>query len=269
MSSTKKTLMKTLIATVCLFGLAASTGWSQILSYNFTGFNNEAMPVQQQQVDPGDTLGVDPASGWQNFNLASGASDQTFTDGGVSLIASNISGGGGATSFEILPDGSDPNTDMLAAGWNLSTNTTLEVTGLSSQPKDIYLYLGAGSGVGSRSSDLRLTGTTFGATTYFATLAMGGGAGDGPTTNNGTTGYPGVGYVRVDSTNSMARVDGNYVLWEGVTDTSFTIDFPAESFLGVTGLQVVTIPEPSSFALLALGSGILLMTGRRRRHNRV
>jgi len=212
----------------------------EALSYNFTGFNNDAVPVQQQQVDGAETLGVEPVSGWVNFDLPSGDSDETFTDGNVSLIASNISGGGGAKSFQILPDTSDPNTDMLAAGWSIGGSTTLELTGLPSEAKDVYLYLGAAGGNGLRNSDIRLTGSNYGSTTYFAALSQGGGAGDGPTTNNSTTGYPGVGFVQVNSTDSGNRMDGNYILWQGVTDTSITITFPSDKFLGVTGIQIIS-----------------------------
>ena len=215
-------------------------GMEAILSYNFTGFNNDTTPVQQQQVDPSDTLGVEPVSGWVNFDLPSGDSDETFTDGNVSLIASNISGGGGAKSFQILPDTSDPNTDMLAAGWSIGGSTTLELTGLPSEAKDVYLYLGAAGGNGLRNNDIRLTGSSYGSTTYFAALSQGGGAGDGPTTNNSTTGYPGVGFVQVNSTDSGNRMDGNYILWQGVTDTSITITFPSDKFLGVTGIQIIS-----------------------------
>jgi hypothetical protein len=204
-------------------------------------------------------------SGWVNFNLPSGDQNETFTDGSVTVEANNISAGGGAYTFDIAVDAGDPNTAMLNAGWQPSGSTSFNVSGLSAAPKNVYLYLGAAGSNGARSSDLQLTGTTFGATTYFATLEMGGGAADGPTTNNATTGYPGVGYVRVDSTNSGSRVDGNYVLWENVTDTSFTIDFPSESFLGVTGMQITVIPEPSAGTLIMLSAGTLLLFRRRRK----
>ncbi len=242
------------------------TGWSQtILSYNFTGFNNADPPEQLSQVESGDTLGVVPASGWVNFNLPSGDSDEVFTDGDITLTASNVSGGGGAGSFQIEADENDPDTEMLGAGWSIGGSTEFTVAGLSANPKNIYFYLGAAGGNGARDNDLRLTGTTFGSTTYYATLDQGGGAGDGPTTNNSTTGFPGVGYVRVDSTDSNNRVDGNYVLWEGVTDTTFTIDFPADKFLGVTGMQIEVIPEPSAGTLIMLSVGVLALIRRRRK----
>ncbi len=61
-----------------------------------------------------------------------------------------------------------------------------------------------------------------------------------------------------------ADTQGNFTVFEGLTDSSLTLEFGGIIGRGsVAGLQIVEVPEPATMSLLLAGGGLLLARRRR------
>jgi hypothetical protein len=71
--------------------------------------------------------------------------------------------------------------------------------------------------------------------------------------------------------NSPNNSEGNFILFSGVSGSSFTLSASPSAWGGtpraaINGIQIVGVPEPSTIALLALGGmGLMVIQLRRRR----
>ncbi len=64
--------------------------------------------------------------------------------------------------------------------------------------------------------------------------------------------------------------NANYVEFTNVTGSSFTLTADPQNFRAeINGIQIVSVPEPASFSLLALSGIGLAMAMRRRRRNKL
>jgi hypothetical protein len=141
------------------------------------------------------------------------------------------------------------------SGGDGGKNEYVEVLNLSadytSPGYDLYLYTGATSenGEGNFLIDFGADGST-----DLTTL----------TADNGTPAYNGnFNQVQVDTGSNEDQ--GHYIKVEGLTASSFraVINQTSGAEFGISGLQIVAIPEPASLSLLAAGG--LCLIGRRRR----
>ena len=81
------------------------------------------------------------------------------------------------------------------------------------------------------------------------------------------------GFVKATATNYADRKLATYAVFDNLTDSAFTMEIIKQggNRAAIAGLQVVQLPEPSSFVLTAIGglSALGLWCGRRIRHRTV
>lgn len=196
---------------------------------------------------PSDTAGVITQANW-NASTAISSSINGAVDSSGASTGVNVSW----TSDESWSDGpAGPTTDSkLVSGW-LSMNTTstvgtVNLSGISYATYDLYLY---------SAHDRVNLNTTFGESNgAFSDVSI--------TEIEDDTTRAANPFIYVNGTNGS----GNYVLIQGLTANALDLTFrnDADNRAGFAGIQVVEVPEPSSSALLGLGSLALIM--RRKKH---
>lgn len=204
-------------------------------------------------------VGLEPIAA-ENWNIVltnvSGQSinDETGTPAAsITVISSPWNGN------KVAGDTND-NFEMMLTGARGRNNTTtyndfLQVTGLGpdfTSGYDVILYWAdnTDSSVANGTKPIRLNaiGATTGVSYYID-----------PISYNGS-------FVRATSTDgSTGVILANYIMWEGVTGSSFGLSLPngIDSDMALTGLQIVAVPEPVAMSLLAIGG--LGMLSRRKR----
>jgi hypothetical protein len=246
----------TIIAALLAASLHASAATTQIISVNFQGGLNAEAPTGTAVTS---TAGYVPADNWNNatgttgavFNLIDSTGTTTITD--VTWTTNNL--------WDLANgDGSGGDQDMMSGyldNFNVNGPQTLTISGI--QPNkgyDVYVYFNRGQETytGITASDGINTNT------YYAR-------------DNGSN-YTTNGYmISSDDNIGDGWTDANVFEFTGYTGS--TLDFsdpgnpgipaaPGGWKVYVQGIQlVVTVPEPSSTALLGLG-GLALMLRRKR-----
>lgn len=149
---------------------------------------------------------------------------------------------GAAGGFAAAVDGGSGDLGNLFTyrnrnGGVIGTVSQLDITNFATY--DVYVYFNRNGATPTESYDITLGATTFSVTTNNTAAA----------------------FTEANAGNSFT---GNYVVFQGVTGTSFTVtagDSGQADY--IYGMQIVSVPEPSSTALLGLG-GLALILRRRK-----
>lgn len=218
-----------------------------------------------------DVAGVVPSAGWQQ---KSGYPDVTtpsalnLSDGSSSGASITFDGTGNVTSIGAAT--TDANYTMfnrnLGIGFAGSGNTngslgsTISVTGLgtdfTTNGYDVYVYVATNTNFGSGGEDIETVSMSDGTTTYYFEI------------NDTIASYQGS-FIQATATDLASAGLANYVKFSGLTSSSFTISSTpvtvnADSLGGFAGMQIVAVPEPGTFALLAGFGALGLILVRRR-----
>jgi hypothetical protein len=214
-------------------------------------FAVNAISVNFYDPDPaGGTIGDNQAGvvrvgNWTDWN-ASVAAGGTTT---MSALKDNLgnpttAGGsitGGADAYAVASLMVDPGDYALMAGhWYIPGGTnTLALTAIPYAEYDLYVYYNANQ---AGTIDFTIQGTTTLTGLDVAVLAD-------PV------------FAIADPVNS---IDGNYVVFEGLSDSDLTLDATAgtNTYAYINGVQIVEVPEPMTIALLSLG-GLALIRRKR------
>ncbi|MHB1157415.1 MAG: PEP-CTERM sorting domain-containing protein [Phycisphaerales bacterium] len=205
--------------------------------------------------------GVESAAWWNNPNGTPNFTNVTLKDNtgtDTTAKASSIILYGNATTSPA-PGGSDNNTIMYTRlvymrAPTLPSPSYLKVdnlpTNLTTSGYDVIVYVGT---VGNTSDGYRLE-ITDGTTTLDEWVWVSG------------SNYTGT-FVQATGGTQASPAVGNYVRFTGLTGSSFTFGLAQTqsglvTFLGVTGMQIVEVPEPATLGLMAVGG--LLMLSRKR-----
>jgi hypothetical protein len=191
-----------------------------------------------------------------NNGLGSGATVIWSTPGGSSSVSSI------GTAPNPLTMTSDQRLfrDFLNAGTVQNNTISMTFADLSSAftgpGYNVYVYFDQNSSRQER-QQFNITGGT----SIFTDVA-------------GSVDFSGT-FIRATGTIAGTATTGNYVLWEGLTSSSFTVDtlaFAQNSAgqwgSGISAIQIVAIPEPSgTVGLLALGAIAPLLRRRGKRQS--
>ncbi|MGC4007468.1 MAG: PEP-CTERM sorting domain-containing protein [Pirellulales bacterium] len=238
---------------VCaLIGLTSARLDAAIIGVNIsTGRTGETYALL-----PTDVAGVVPQANFNNIAAFSTATPLLTSAGVASGLSATVTGANFYSTFGAPQ--ANPNNQLLNSYADSSggTNSVVTVTGLpATGTYDVYAYVTSDGG--NRNGVVAITGS---ATQYFF--------------NTFGSGVANPGFVQATATTVGAAVPSNYVLFSGVSGTSFTL---TASQIGVTGggnagfsgFQIVTpnaVPEPSTFAALGILSVLAGVVTLRRRH---
>jgi hypothetical protein len=196
----------------------------------------------------GNTAAYDLTFSNGSCSMALWSSGQAWTEGGENLYRNK-------DAFYFLPS---ENEWYKAAYYNAAgTNYFLYPTGSDTAPTAVASGTNAGSAVYDNVASVPATVDSAGGLSPYGTMGQGGNVFEWTEsafagTNNSTT-------------EDRAIRGGNYATAMNVLSSSDRYNLgPAAQFPGV-GFHVASVPEPSTYALLAMtAAGALWMTGRRR-----
>ncbi len=208
------------------------------LSINFTESTGHA----NQQIDPATAAGIGGLTHWNNTAGKSGTlnalvdSDGTTTGASVTWTSSNTWGQGTANA-----DANDGVGDaQLARGYLDDGDPGITITAMGLEPKyNVIIYLSSGDTNEGTFQDITVNGTSYSVT--------------GPITQYATG--DGVNYWDASNTITITGLTGDLSI-QGPTKSG-------HDRASIGGLQIETVPEPSSTALLGLG-GLALILRRRK-----
>lgn len=254
--------MKITSLAVLAFAFSASSQAATI-SINFT----ENGSVDSTML-AGDVAGVaGPATRVSNWNNVPGgdnsASNLVYSDGTNSGASVQITGSIGAYHLDHAVTTGDDRMWKGYADFNenpgMLSFTNLNLTGTF----DVYVYFDGNNG-----TDWRNASFTLGATTFTGEDSEGVSWGVG---NNSGKVYQlpvAGGTGNAAWPNSPNNSEGNYVVFSGVSGSSFDLEVVGGDHAGtftrasINGIQIVQVPEPST--LLSGAIGLMLMIRRRR-----
>ena len=223
----------------------------QTIGVNFTGGGNGSSPAVS--LLPSDSAGVLPATNYNNVAGSSGTNVALVNGAGNATTATMTFSAGGTYSSvagaAITPQGGD---EKLNTGF-VYGNGTVTLSNIPYASYDVYVYE-----LNDAAGRVETTGATQFGTPRFGSAASPADANH--VDQNATTPYL---YTQTISGNvNSPTPNGDYVLYHGVTGSTFTFAVSAPGNGYINGFEIVT-PEPASLGLLGFaGLGLLA----RRRH---
>ncbi len=252
------------LLTACV-GICQITGAATI-GVNFTRptAGSNSLP----SIEPTDIAGVHPAANWNNIASDSQVGSATTTSG-------LIDDSGSATAASItyfqrfwldMPNTTSAN-GILNSGYTNTSDTangTITVSGLGTEftsgGYDVIVYLGGTNNMGAGTA--AEFGVTVGGSTQWIRYVRPATGATQPDTFSSTP------FATEDEAQDSAS-SSNYIRITGLTDSGFELTILKDpdstalwSRAALRGIQIVAVPEPSSFLLAGLGS---LAFFRRRR----
>lgn len=237
-----------------LFALVAcaTVGYGQLLtvSGNFTASSPPFGFGPYYILSASETAGADPQDNWNNIHATS-ASDLDDHLGNPTTLDVSVTGYIAGWWGFYGASGSD--NRMLGAFHETNgtgNSLTLALSEIPFALYDVYVYVGWNDD--RPNSDFSVT---LGSSTFYGR------------TQSVPTGGPGL--VQATSTSSGSPTVGStYVVFTGLTASSQSITLtveggPGTPGFGLSGFQVVQVPEPSTYALLLLGAAGLALLRRR------
>lgn len=237
-----KLLLSLTLSTAVLAGAEA-----QVISFNYGGYNGATSLVPS-----GGSAGVVLSPFWNNSSLTTGSG--LLNDSGVATslaysLTTPSAWGGWAISGTTPAQDADGsyNMAMLNEYYNSASDygnpETLSLTGVPYAQYNLYVYFS--SDTAGRSGTI-----TLGSTTY-----------DFVTEGSAAIGGPNALFAQSTDTTG-ANPSANYVIFSGLTgDSTATLNIGTGG--GISGFQVVAVPEPGMMALVGLTA--LVGLGVRRR----
>lgn len=240
---------------------------------------------QPEQLPAADTAGVVPISNWNNLvidrfttaqthsssalptgqNPASSAIPFTLSDSSATATTAQVTAWTGGDSYSVYGTaGSSPDQQLMngllgskkTGGSNSPQNASLTISsipaGYISAGYDVYVYYNNNNAVGSpQDGVVTLTSGSFTSATYDVATV-----GQVPLNGDGT--YPYTEYNTATNTvnvfNSTNYYVSNYLIIPVPAGgaSSFQVSFaePNTGNPGITAIEIVPVPEPSSLALL-------------------
>lgn len=251
---------------ICALALTAApwVSFGQSIGINFSGRQWSIGGNTPMSLAPTDMAGVVPQQNWNNVfvdSANSGGMDQlnggenstnpgTVFDssGAATSLTFSYTANGNATEWAVDQSTHTGNQQLLDGYWDVqSANGTVNLGNISYSLYDVYVYVSADNN--GRTAGVDINGSS---QTYLLTDA---------------NGYD---YTQ-PLVQSMALTQGSaasaqYVLYQNVTGSSFQIDlFNYGQDVGVAGIQVVAVPEPTTVALAFAGMGLVGLMLRRKR----
>ena len=238
------------ITTSIVLGLATATGThADVISVNL--YNSGSNPMAANQY--AGVINESRAANWNDWQINDtlGFTGTAVDDGGTTVSGFSVSQSG-SSLHPYNGDGSNDGDRAMQSDFIDIRNgetVTWSVSGVPYDEYDVYIYM-------RDDGSSRAGSFTLGDTTYYARGGLGlvSNTGDGWTRSTDTT---------VDSGTDIDQ--GNYVRFEGLSGSSFTMDW-STLYAGdtayrnkVAGFQIVAIPEPATLTLIStLGIGLLL-----------
>ena len=212
-------------------------------------------------LDATESAGLVPAVNWNNVaNLGSTVTD--LNDDSGTPTTADISGTIMDGSLATSETDTDPDSKMMK-GFNGKNNTTPHTVTVSDVPTAFttagYYVLAYWGGPPTNRSGTWKLGLTVGSDTYWLDHADEAQYNDPP------------GYVQATSTDSASpTLNANYAQFGSAsapkTASSFTLTLTVtDQRMGLSGLQIVQVPEPATLGLMALGGAGLVLLRRKRR----
>jgi len=224
---------------------------AQVISVQFQQNGGTALPA-------GDNAGVVSVNNW-NVVPNGSATNAALNDNSGSPTTATVSANSG-TYFTGNGFSSPGDAILLAGCLNSSNNSNTSVASIPYANYDVYVY--GESDNNSPGDYITFALTPSGGSTEYLTLQATASAtsyAQSTSTFNGTGTPPGGIPV------------ANYVEFTGLTGSDFTLAFSGNNGSGVgtfnasmNGFQIVSVPEPSTWAMLLGGFGTLLAFRRRR-----
>lgn len=248
---------------ICALALAAVPWVSQgqSVGINFAGRQWSIGGNTPMTLDPADSAGVFSQQNWNNVFLDaadSGGMAQLNIGSGNAGIVSDSSGaattlnfsytqGGNATEWAVDQSTYTGNQQLLDGYWDIqSASGAVNLGNISYSLYDVYVYISADNNGRTAGVDLNSS-----AQTYLLTDAQG-----------YDYSQP---LIQATATSQGSATSGQYVLYQNVTGSSLQVDlFNYGQDVGVAGIQIVAVPEPTTIALSVAGMALFGLVRRRK-----